>query len=175
MREKSTTVFESSSTTDQSPALKPSFTKHRKGKRITWWHLMFSPILMRGSWWTHTYPFWGFILKTSMYRTNFTAWVFKRITLKNGDAIASSHLSLLLSILNLITSKKMAQQNIPYLSPHLLQPKWQPVPERFPWKPETLLSTVSTKNWDACPAAKGWQKFVNKHDRNTVGQFIHLT
>lgn len=62
MREKSTTVFESSSTTDQSPALKPSFTKHRKGKRITWWHLMFSPILMRGSWWTHTYPFWGFIL-----------------------------------------------------------------------------------------------------------------
>lgn len=106
MREKSTTVFESSSTTDQSPALKPSFTKHRKGKRITWWHLMVSPILMRGSWWTHTYPFWGFILKKSMYRTNFTAWFFKRITLKNGDAIASSHLSLLLSILNLITSKR---------------------------------------------------------------------
>ena len=48
----------------------PSLKAHRQlTNHLHWshlsqrWHLMFSPILMRGSWWTYTYPFWGFVLK----------------------------------------------------------------------------------------------------------------
>ena len=116
MREKSTTFFESSSTTDQSPAWKPSSTKHRKGKGITWWHLMFSPLWIPGSWWTYTAPYLSFLRIHSIYKPSFTDVVFANHSQKWWCSCIISSVPLL-SIFNLITSKKMAQQSIPYLSP----------------------------------------------------------
>ncbi len=86
MREKSTTFFEISSTTDQSPEWKPSSTKHRKGKGIT-------PIRIPGSWWTLPILF-AFLRIHSIYKPSFTACFFSQITPKNGDVVASSHQSL---------------------------------------------------------------------------------